>query len=87
LPLGVLPGQADITGPNGPERLHARMMAEVHSRVLKAAIAAGDGDLDNSAVIQELRRRAAPRPVRPVARGRGPKAPEEQVQPRDCEKG
>jgi len=66
---------------------HARSLgldlpfAEVHGRVLKAAIAAGDGDLDNSAVIRELRRRAAPRPVRPVARDRGPKAPEEQVQP------
>ncbi len=34
-------------------------LSAVHAEVLDAAIAAGDGDLDNSAVIREVRRRAA----------------------------
>lgn len=33
-------------------------LTEVHADVLDAAIAAGDGDLDNSAVIREIRRRS-----------------------------
>ena len=34
-------------------------LSEAHRELLAAAIAAGDGDLDNSAVIRELRRRAS----------------------------
>jgi len=35
-------------------------LSETHLRVLDSAIAAGDGDLDNAAVIREIRRRARP---------------------------
>jgi 3-hydroxyisobutyrate dehydrogenase-like beta-hydroxyacid dehydrogenase len=32
-------------------------LSKVHEEVLEKAIAAGDGDLDNSAVIKEIQRR------------------------------
>ncbi len=35
-------------------------LSEVHRHLLAAAVAAGDGELDNAAVIRELRRRGAP---------------------------
>jgi 3-hydroxyisobutyrate dehydrogenase-like beta-hydroxyacid dehydrogenase len=37
----------------------ALSLSEEHLRLLDAAIAAGDGELDNSAVIREIRRRQA----------------------------
>jgi len=38
-------------------------LTATHLEVLDSAIAAGDGDLDNAAVIREVRRRARPRPA------------------------
>jgi hypothetical protein len=31
-------------------------LSKVHSRILRDAIAAGDGDLDNAAIIRQIRR-------------------------------
>ena len=43
------------------ERAHQRLpLLEVHADVLEACVRQGEGDLDNSAVIQEIRRRTQP---------------------------
>jgi hypothetical protein len=34
-------------------------LSETHAALLDGAIAAGDGDLDSAAIIEELRRRSA----------------------------
>jgi len=45
---------ADAMGQNMP-------LTKVHLDIMEAAMAAGDGELDNSAVIREIRRRSVAR--------------------------
>jgi len=52
--ISIVLKYADATGQEMP-------LTQVHLDIMEAAMAAGDGELDNSAVIQEIRRRKHPR--------------------------
>jgi 3-hydroxyisobutyrate dehydrogenase-like beta-hydroxyacid dehydrogenase len=41
-------------------------LSETHAALLRAAVAAGDGELDNAAIIRELRRRKTAPPFPPT---------------------
>jgi len=41
-------------------------LSETHAALLRAAVAAGDGELDNAAIIRELRRRKTVPPSSPT---------------------